>query len=273
MCERNPALIPVALWQDREDMFERHDGKPAGADEFVNYLAIRHRIAVSRWILDSAESDRLIGKRTDDEIRQVIWPAVDQAFTSAPPPERTDSNDRPVRILAMWRPMTAVRRGMPRLAALYAALAKHYSGKRAGRVSLEVFGWTDGVPAGVVSHGHLTTAQVAAVMREVDIVVEPSEFQGFGLPGMEAIACGAALVTTPCRGPQEYAQPGVNAIVADDHDSLLPAVRRLVDDPAELRLIQTGAAKTWPPVTWADRAREFAMALHIAAGLAAREGA
>ena len=269
ICERNPALTPVAFWQDREDLFERHDGKPAGAGEFSAYLAIRHRVAVSRWILESAEAEGLIGARESDAIRQVIWPAVDQAFTSQPPHERADSTDRPVRILAMWRPMTAVRRGMPRLAKLYDDLRTAYRGKKAGRVSLEVFGWSEGVPAGVVSHGHLTTAQVAALMREVDIVVEPSEFQGFGLPGMEAIACGAALVTTPCRGPQEYAQHGFNAIVADDHDSLLPAVRSLIDDPQALQLIQRGAAGTWPPVAWADRAREFSTVMHIAAGLAA----
>jgi hypothetical protein len=271
ICERNPALTPVAFWQDREDLFERHDGKPAGAGEFSAYLAIRHRVAVSRWILESAEAEGLIGARESDAIRQVVWPAVDPAFTSQPPPERTDSTDRPVRILAMWRPMTAVRRGMPRLAKLYDDLRAAYRGKKAGRVSLEVFGWSEGVPTGVVSHGHLTTAQVAALMREVDIVVEPSEFQGFGLPGMEAIACGAALVTTPCRGPQEYTSHGFNAIVADDHDSLLPAVRSLVDDPRALRLIQRGAAGTWPPVAWAERAREFSTVLHIAAGLAARD--
>lgn len=273
ICERNPALTPVAFWQDREDLFERHDGKPAGADEFAAYLAIKHRIGVSRWVLKSAVADGLIGERAGGEIRLTVWPALDPAFSSAPPPERTDPADRPVRILAMWRPMTAVRRGMPRLAKLYDDLRAVYKGKKASRVSLEVFGWTEGVPAGVVSHGHLTTAQVAALMREVDIVVEPSEFQGFGLPGLEAIACGAVLVTTPCRGPEEYARPGINAVIAADHDSLLPAVRSLVDDPQTLKLLQAGAAGSWPPITWQQRAIEFSGPLFMAAAAHAHAAA
>ncbi len=268
ICERHDGIVPVAFWQDREDLFERHDGKPAGSGEFGNYLAIRHRIAVSEWVLASAEAERLIGSPGPSDLRVVTPPALDRAFTRLPAPTREPSDGRPVRILAMWRPMTAARRGMPRIAALYEALAAAYKGKRAGRVSLEVFGWSDGVPAGVRSHGHLTTEQVAALMREVDIVVEPSEFQGFGLPGLEAIACGAALVTTPCRGPDEYVTSGStpNAVVADDHDSLLPAVRRLIDDPAALAEIQRNAAAT-PIATWPERAAQFASAVRLALNL------
>ena len=48
-------------------------------------------------------------------------------------------------------------------------------------------------------------------------------------------------------------------------------VRSLIDDPQALRLIQRGAAGTWPPVAWAERAREFSTVLHIAAGLASRD--
>lgn len=256
ICERHPSLTPVAFWQDREDMFERHDGKPAGAAEFANYLAIQHRIAVSKWVLESAQRDRLIGDLLPPMHRAIVHPAVDPALLRVRAQARTPAKDRPVRILAMWRPMTAVRRGIGRLAALYAALAKHYSGKRAGRVSLEVFGWDEGVPAGVVSHGHLSTSQVAALMREVDIVVEPSEFQGFGLPGLEAMTCGAALVTTPCLGPDEYVIPGESAIVAKDHDSLLDAVRSLVDDPERLASVQASALAT-VPATWAETAALF----------------
>lgn len=252
---RHPGLTPVAFWQDREDRFERHDGKPAGAGEFAPYLAIRDRIAVSRWVLDSAD-DEGISRAVEGAVRAVVCPAVDHAFTVEPPPERAPLDGRPVRILAMWRPMTAVRRGMPRLSALYSALADVYKAKRGPRVSLEVFGWDDGVPAGVRSHGHLSTSQVAALMREVDIVVDASEFQGFGLPGLEAIACGAAPVTTPCLGPDEYVDPGVNAVVAASHDGLFDAVRSLVDDPARLAAVQAGARATRLD-TWADVAHDF----------------
>lgn len=251
VCRTRPHFTPVAWWQDREDTFERPDGRGPHASEFSDFFAIRRCVSVSRWVADSARAELGI-----DGEWTVINPTVDPDFGGARPSRK----DGPVRILSMWRPMTPVRRGLPLLRETYERLAKKYK----GRVSLELFGWPEDAPAGVVHHGHLDTRQVAALMREVDAVVEPSASQGLGLPGMEALASGACLVSTTCRGVDEYARHEENALVVP-HADLFKAVGRAVED-ADLRDRLAGAGpasvRPWSAVAgdWADLLRAYVTA-------------
>lgn len=242
ICERRPHFRPVAWWQDREDLFERPDNRAPHPSEFTDYLAIPRAVSVSRWVRDTAGPD--LGVHPE---WHVINPTVDPDFLAS---RRGPRADGPVRILSMWRPMTPVRRGLPLLREVYAALARKY--KR--RISLELFGWPEDAPAGVRHHGHLSTREVGALMREVDIVVEPSAYQGYGLSGLEAIASGACLVSTACRGVDEYAVHEQNALVVP-HDELLGAVCRAIDDEAlRARLAAAGSVEPWSVVAqrWAD---------------------
>ena len=234
ICERRPNWTPVAFWQDREDLFERRDGKAVRPSEFTEFLGIPRAVSVSRWVAESAAIE--LDVHAD---WTVINPAVDPDFHRPRPPRK----DGPVRVLSMWRPMTAVRRGLPLLRATYDALRKKYK----GRVSLELFGWPEDAPAYATHHGHLDTRQVSALMREVDVVMEPSAFQGFGLSGMEAMASGACFVSTQCRGVDEYATHERNALVVP-HDELTQAMCRVIDDEAlRGRLAASGAASV---MTW-----------------------
>lgn len=60
-----------------------------------------------------------------------------------------------------------------------------------------------------------------------------SVVEGFGLPSVEAMACGCALVTTDNGGSQDYAVPGETALVApvDDAEALAHHLVHLLDDP------------------------------------------
>ena len=57
-----------------------------------------------------------------------------------------------------------------------------------------------------------TENDVIEMLNNSSIYVCTSIFEGFGLPGLEAMACGCALVTTNCKGPREYANEN-NAII------------------------------------------------------------
>lgn len=242
---RHPGVIPTSFLQDREDLFEDEAGRPAGMSKYREYLQIGRGVSVAQWIIDSAAAELGL----DPTHYQVIQPGVDcSVFKPAP---RTKGG--PIRIVAMWRPQTAIRRGIARLRATYEALHARFG----GRVSLEVFGWN--APSGpgrapdfVRHHGHLSQLQVAALLAQADIVVEPSDYQGFGLPGLEAMACGAALVSTACRGVDEYVANGENALVVP-HDALADAVARVVEDDALRERLQEVGPETarrfdWPLV-------------------------
>jgi glycosyltransferase involved in cell wall biosynthesis len=71
----------------------------------------------------------------------------------------------------------------------------------------------------------------------------PSWDEGLGMPAMEAMACGTALVTYDNGGSRDYARDGETALVARrrDIDDLAAGLERLIADPAlRRRLARAG---------------------------------
>ena len=84
----------------------------------------------------------------------------------------------------------------------------------------------------------------------------PSWDEGLGMPPMEAMACGAALVTYDNGGCRDYARDGETALVAPrrDIDALARALARMVEEPAlRERLARAGQAFIRREFDW-DRA-------------------
>jgi glycosyltransferase involved in cell wall biosynthesis len=73
-------------------------------------------------------------------------------------------------------------------------------------------------------HANPPQESLAALYSGCDIYLCPSWDEGLGMPPMEAMACGAALVTYDNGGCRDYARDGATAMVAR---------RRDVDDLAE----------------------------------------
>lgn len=64
------------------------------------------------------------------------------------------------------------------------------------------------------------------------VFVQASNYEGFGFTAVEAMACGAALVTTDNGGSRDYAVPGETALVVDPGDvpGMAQAIAALLDD-------------------------------------------
>ena len=54
--------------------------------------------------------------------------------------------------------------------------------------------------------------------RQTDCWLLPSTSEGFGMPGLEAAACGTPIVTTRCGGPEDYVKHGHNGYLVDVGD-------------------------------------------------------
>lgn len=77
------------------------------------------------------------------------------------------------------------------------------------------------------------------------VFLQASDHEGFGFTAVEAMACGAALVTTDNGGSRDYAVDGETALVAAprDHDALADhLVNLLTDEPTRLALASAGEA-------------------------------
>lgn len=82
----------------------------------------------------------------------------------------------------------------------------------------------------------------------------PSHFEGWGLTGVEAMSCGAALVVTDNGGSRDYAIDGQTALVVPPKQpqQLADAVSRLLDDEGlRVRLALTGQEMV-QQYTWAN---------------------
>lgn len=84
-----------------------------------------------------------------------------------------------------------------------------------------------------------------------------SRVEGFGLANIEAMACGAALVTTDNGGSRDYAQHGETALVAPygDVDTLTDHVVALLDDDDRRVAIATAGREYVERFDW-DRSAE-----------------
>jgi glycosyltransferase involved in cell wall biosynthesis len=99
--------------------------------------------------------------------------------------------------------------------------------------------------------GHLTPEEVARHMNQTEIVVESSDFQGFGLPGLEALACGAILVSRPNKGIDEYGIDGKNCLITEDLvDGIVRASHLEVTQQAGMldAALQTAARFNWSDI-------------------------
>jgi glycosyltransferase involved in cell wall biosynthesis len=87
-----------------------------------------------------------------------------------------------------------------------------------------------------------------------------SHYEGFGFPGAEAMACGAALVTTANGGSAEYAFHRATALVCERGDvaGLASSVLRLLRvDEQRIRLARNGAEFVRTHLDWDASARKL----------------
>ncbi len=93
------------------------------------------------------------------------------------------------------------------------------------------------------------------------ILVSPSLHEGFGLPAVEAMACGVPVVATRAGALSEIIEDGVTGVLVPpaDADALAQALRRLLADP-ELchRMGQAGRERVLKNFTWRRTAERMA---------------
>lgn len=97
----------------------------------------------------------------------------------------------------------------------------------------------------------LSYDDLAGLYSSADVVLCPSWYESFPWPPLEAMACGAAVVTTS-GGVEDYARDGENALVVPPRDpaKMADAVLRLLDDKELSGKIRKNALETVKMFTW-----------------------
>lgn len=97
---------------------------------------------------------------------------------------------------------------------------------------------------GVEVTGFVPREKLRELYRGAKIFVYPSHEEGFGIPPLEAMACGAPVIATATGAVPEYGAGVVELVEPADRDALRAAMVRLLRDPDLRHELRTrGAAR------------------------------
>jgi len=77
--------------------------------------------------------------------------------------------------------------------------------------------------------------------RRAWVVAAPSTYEGFGLPYLEAMSCGTAVIATPNPGSREVLGDGYAGLVEDA--AFAPGLLALLRDEAKRRALETAGLR------------------------------
>ena len=237
-----PAKLPAYYVQDYEPyFFEPGSSQWQAARESYTLVPGAVLFAKTRWVADIVRREHGI------DVHQVE-PSLDQELFY-PAPDGTRPAGTPVSVAAMIRPSTP-RRAPHRTMAVLKGLQEAVGAD----VDVHLFGCTDGELEGTgldlsfrfANHGVLSRIQVADLLRATDVFIDLSDYQAFGRTGLEAMACGCAVVVPAKGGAGEYAVDGVNALVVEtaDEKACVAAARSLVVDRDLRSSLRSAALQT-----------------------------
>ncbi|HEX7336619.1 MAG TPA: glycosyltransferase family 1 protein [Gemmatimonadales bacterium] len=99
----------------------------------------------------------------------------------------------------------------------------------AGPVNQRIFGSAASGPSDLVVHlGYVSEAELRALYEQASCFVYPSRYEGFGLPPLEAMACGCPVVVSRAASLPEVCGDAALYADADEPQQLAAAIRRVM---------------------------------------------
>jgi glycosyltransferase involved in cell wall biosynthesis len=122
----------------------------------------------------------------------------------------------------------------------------------------QVFQWTaeSGLADRIHFVGHVPHEDLPGIFNLAEIFVYPSLYEGFGIPVLEALACGTPVVTSNLSSIPEITGEHALLVPPTDQEALTVAIARLIENPA----LREELARQGPPraaaFTWERTARQ-----------------
>jgi glycosyltransferase involved in cell wall biosynthesis len=123
------------------------------------------------------------------------------------------------------------------------------------------------VPAGLtlLRPGYLPLELLSGLLGDAELVAYPSLGEGFGLPVLEAMACGAPVLTTRRLSLPEVGGDAV-AYTEPDPEAIASALRELLGSPARRAELGLAARERAAQFDWRACARAHLRSYASAAG-------
>jgi glycosyltransferase involved in cell wall biosynthesis len=244
--------------------------RPNRRSQAIERLTLAHAVRHSPALLaiSQATAKALAQRHPDAAERTAVAPlGVAPALESALDPAEAATLPPPGFVLAVGT--LEPRKNLPRLVAAYHALEDSLKARHQ-LVVVGANGWKTGATLAslrslgdrCVTLGYVSDAALAELYRRCAVFCYPSLGEGFGLPVLEAMAAGAAVLTSNLSSLPEVGGDAVEYADPTDIASIAAGLRRLLADaPRRAELGQLAQA----------RAQEFTWERFAAGALATLE--
>ena len=203
-----------------------------------SYFLPLNKISVSSWIKDRIENDLKV------EVNNVITAGIDEKVFYP----RSNKNGNKKRIVSLGRKVDW--KGFWELREAIKELFKKrddfewvvYSAHDTPEPSFEA-------PFTLIKSPY--GKDLAELYSSCDIAVNPSWHEGFAQPALEAMACGAAVVTTPV-GAEDFAKNNKNCLLVDPQNpkKIEESIEKLLDDQNLRDKLIDGGLRTAKDFYW-----------------------
>lgn len=105
-------------------------------------------------------------------------------------------------------------------------------------------------PPGSLGLGYVDLADIPALYRAATVVAYASSYEGFGLPPVEAMACGAVVVASAVGGIPEAVGSGALVVRGLRSEDWRDALSGALHDEAQRSALRHAAAETISRLTW-----------------------
>jgi alpha-1,3-rhamnosyl/mannosyltransferase len=125
---------------------------------------------------------------------------------------------------------------------------------------------------GVLHLGYVDDADLPMLYNGARALVFPSLYEGFGLPPVEMLACGGAVLASTAGAVAEMVRGQGHLIAAEDEDGWRAALLRVITDEEWWQSLRRGVVDAARPYTWENCARATLGVYRKVCGLAGDEG-
>jgi len=122
--------------------------------------------------------------------------------------------------------------------------------------------------AGVVMTGFVAREDLPALYRQAAMLVYPSLYEGFGLPPLEAMACGTPVLASNTTSLPEAVGDAGLTVDPTDVEGMAEAMARLLEDASLRRRLRQAGLERASAFTWQRTAQRLLSALECAPGSA-----